>query len=64
MARPVDDQGKGWGSWWETQESLLKAIDMSLEKTGQPILVNRVFLDLKGGHCLLHKIKLEPIWLV
>ena len=36
----MNDQGTCWGRWWGTQKSLLKAIDMSLEKIGKPILFN------------------------
>lgn len=43
----VYDQGKGCRGWWETHNGLLKPIDMSLEKIGQPVLVDSVFLDLR-----------------
>lgn len=60
----MNDQGTCWGRWWGTQKSLFKAIDMSLEKIGQPILFNTIYLATKGRQWLLCKIKLEPIWLV
>ena len=37
---------------------------MSLEKIGQPTLFNSTYLGMKGRQWLVHKIKLEPIWLV
>lgn len=57
MARLHGDQRNSWGSWWEIQDSLLRTIDMCLEKMGQRILVNSVSVDLKSRQCSLHKIK-------